>query len=92
MLPKRYSGCSTRPAQQSLWNSPGILALYVQKLSENAPVLNKTIREIHFSPEYSQYRAVAIKRKEETIIPTGDEVFHEGDLVYVVSTREGIRR
>lgn len=71
--------------------SGGILALYVQKLDQNAPVLNRTIREIYFSPEFSQYRAVAIKRNDETIIPTGDEIFMEGDLVYVVSTREGIQ-
>lgn len=70
--------------------SGGILALYVQKLDINAPVLNRTIRDIYFSPEYSQYRAVAIKRNDETIIPGGDDTFLEGDLVYVVSTREGI--
>ncbi|TFH37394.1 MAG: Trk system potassium transporter TrkA [Bacteroidia bacterium] len=70
--------------------SGGILALYVQKLDKNAPVINRTIREIYFSPEFSQYRAVAIKRNEETIIPTGDEIFMDGDMVYVVSTREGI--
>jgi trk system potassium uptake protein TrkA len=71
--------------------SGGILALYVQKLDQNAPILNKSIREIYFSPEYSQYRAVAIKRNEQTIIPTGDDIFMEGDNVYVVSTREGIQ-
>jgi len=71
--------------------SGGILALYVQKLGENAPVLHHTLKEISSSPEYSQYRAVAIKRYEKTIIPRGDEEFKENDLVYVVSTREGIK-
>ncbi|MDX2415194.1 MAG: Trk system potassium transporter TrkA [Bacteroidales bacterium] len=71
--------------------SGGILALYVQKLDKNAPVLNHTLKEISTSPEFSQYRAVAIKRSDKTIIPRGDEEFHEGDLVYVVSTREGIK-
>jgi trk system potassium uptake protein TrkA len=71
--------------------SGGILALYVQKLAKNAPVLHHTLKEISSSPEYSQYRAVAIKRLEKTIIPRGDEEFMENDLVYVVSTREGIR-
>ena len=71
--------------------SGGILALYVQKLDQNAPVVNRTLREIYFSPEFSQYRAVAIKRNDETIIPTGEEVFKDGDMVYVVSTREGIQ-
>ncbi|MFN2380220.1 MAG: Trk system potassium transporter TrkA [Bacteroidales bacterium] len=71
--------------------SGGILALYVQKLDSKAPIINKSIRDIYFSPEYSQYRAVAIKRGEQTIIPRGEDVFLEGDLVFVISTREGIR-
>lgn len=71
--------------------SGGILALYVQKLDDKAPIINRTIRDIYFSPEYSQYRAVAIKRGEQTIIPRGDDMFMEGDLVFVISTREGIR-
>jgi trk system potassium uptake protein TrkA len=71
--------------------SGGILALYVQKLDDKAPIINKSIRDIYFSPEYSQYRAVAIKRGEQTIIPRGDDLFMEGDLVFVISTREGIR-
>ncbi len=71
--------------------SGGILALYVQKLEKNAPVLHHTLKEIAQAPEYSQYRAVAIKRLEKTIIPRGDEEFQENDLVYVVSTREGIK-
>jgi trk system potassium uptake protein TrkA len=71
--------------------SGGILALYVQKLDDKAPIINKSIRDIYFSPEYSQYRAVAIKRGEQTIIPRGDDIFREGDLVFVISTREGIR-
>ncbi|MCA1756702.1 MAG: Trk system potassium transporter TrkA [Bacteroidales bacterium] len=71
--------------------SGGILALYVQKLDSKAPIINKSIRDIYFSPEYSQYRAVAIKRGEQTIIPRGEDVFMEGDLVFVISTREGIR-
>lgn len=71
--------------------SGGILALYVQKLDNNAPVLHHSLREIASAPEFSQYRAVAIKRREKTIIPRGDETFEENDLVYVVSTREGIK-
>ncbi len=71
--------------------SGGILALYVQKLEKNAPVLYHTLREIANTPDFDQYRAVAIKRNEKTIIPRGDEKFLEGDLVYVISTREGIK-
>lgn len=68
----------------------GKLAMYVQKLDENAPILNKSLQEISLTNSTDKYRAVAIKRNENTIIPRGDEYFHLGDLVFVISTNEGI--
>ncbi len=70
--------------------SGGMLSLYVQKLEDDAPVVNKKLRDVTRELRSTSYRAVAIKRDEETIIPRGDEIFKGGDLVYVVSTREGI--
>lgn len=70
--------------------SGGKLGMYVQKLDEKAPILNKTLEEISISRSTDQYRAVAIKRNEKTIIPRGKEQFQIGDLVYVISTHEGI--
>ncbi|MCF8223739.1 MAG: Trk system potassium transporter TrkA [Bacteroidales bacterium] len=71
--------------------SGGLLSLYVQKLEKNAPVVNKKLKDVSIDIKQSRYRAVAIKRNDETIIPRGDEMFREGDLVFVVSTREGIK-
>jgi len=72
--------------------SGGRLALYVQKLDKNAPVVDKKLRDVTLDLKSKEkYRAVAIKRDEETIIPRGDETFRAGDLVFVVSTREGIK-
>jgi trk system potassium uptake protein TrkA len=68
----------------------GLLSLYVQKLEKNAPVLDRTLEEVANSLGAIQYRAVAIKRNEMTIIPRGMEEFKEGDLAYVISTRDGI--
>lgn len=68
----------------------GKLSLYVQKLESNAPVLNKSLEEVANSLGSILYRAVAIKRNDRTIIPRGKEEFHEGDLAYVISTRDGI--
>lgn len=68
----------------------GKLSLYVQKLEANAPVLNKSLEEVANSFGAVQYRAVAIKRNDRTIIPRGKEEFQNGDLAYVVSTRDGI--
>jgi len=70
--------------------SGGKLAMYVQKLDEKAPILNKSLEEIAISNKTDQYRAVAIKRNEKTIIPRGNERFQLGDLVFVISTHAGI--
>src|SRR5665647_464977 len=70
--------------------SGGKLAMYVQKLDKNAPILNKSLQEISFSHRTDKYRAVAIKRNAVTIIPRGNEHFQLGDMVFVISTHEGI--
>jgi trk system potassium uptake protein TrkA len=70
--------------------SGGKLAMYVQKLDENAPILNKSLREIALSQQTDNYRAVAIKRNDVTIIPRGNERFLPGDTVFVISTKGGI--
>lgn len=70
--------------------SGGTLAMYVQKLDEKAPIINKTLEEIAITFKTDKYRAVAIKRNDKTIIPRGHERFMLGDLVYVISTHEGI--
>ncbi len=68
----------------------GKLAMYVQKLDEKAPIINKSLQEISISHRTERYRAVAIKRSGKTIIPRGNEQFRLNDMVYVVSTHEGI--
>ncbi|HLN22292.1 MAG TPA: Trk system potassium transporter TrkA [Bacteroidales bacterium] len=70
--------------------SGGKLAMFVQKLDEKSPILNKSLRDIAISNQTEKYRAVAIKRNEITIIPRGNETFMAGDTVFIISTREGI--
>jgi len=70
--------------------SGGMLTMFVQKLDEKAPILNKTLEEISIIHKTDKYRAVAIKRNDKTIIPRGKERFLLGDLVYVISTSEGV--
>jgi trk system potassium uptake protein len=70
--------------------SGGKLAMYVQKLDENAPILNKSLQEISISHRTDKYRAVAIKRNAVTIIPRGNEHFQLGDMVFIISTHAGI--
>ncbi len=68
----------------------GKLAMYVQKLDENAPILNKTLEEMSIDHSTDKFRAVAIKRNEKTIIPKGQDRFLPEDMVFVISTNEGI--
>ena len=68
----------------------GKLAMYVQKLDDNAPIINKSLEELSSTISTDKFRAVAIKRNENTIIPRGNEFFRSGDLVFVISTNEGI--
>jgi len=70
--------------------SGGQLVMYVQKLDEKAQVLNKSLKEITRQYRTDQFRAIAIKRNDKTIIPGSEEVFQLGDVVYIISTREGI--
>lgn len=67
----------------------GRLTLHAFKLSESAPIINKTLRETSPYTKYS-YRAVAITRNHKTIIPRGGDVFLPGDIVYVISNEENI--
>ncbi len=70
--------------------SGGKLSMFVQKLDQNAPIIDKSLEEISSTNKTDKYRAVAIKRDDKTIIPRGKEHFKLGDLVFVISTPEGI--
>ncbi|MEA3443710.1 MAG: Trk system potassium transporter TrkA [Bacteroidota bacterium] len=71
--------------------SSGLLSLYVIKLDENAPVLNKTLFDVAKSGMGTDFRAVAISRNGKTIIPHGNDVFMANDLVHVVTNQVGIK-
>jgi trk system potassium uptake protein TrkA len=77
-------------AFESVDFSGGKLSLYVLKLNENAPVLNKTLIEVTKDKEI-EFRAVAIARNGKTIIPRGSDQFKLNDLVYVVTSKAGIK-
>lgn len=71
--------------------SGGGLSLYVLKLDENAPVVSKSLIEMAKKNLKLEYRAVAITRNGETIIPRGCDMFLPNDLVYVITNPSGIR-
>lgn len=70
--------------------SGGRLSLFVIKLDQSAPIINKTLNEANSELSEMEFRAVAITRNSETIIPRGDDVFLPNDQVYVITNQAGI--
>ncbi len=70
--------------------SGGKLKLLVFKLEEGAPVIDRTLIDVlgDNTTELS-YRAVAISRNGETIIPRGNTEFRLDDTVYVITLPSG---
>jgi len=71
--------------------SGGKLHMYVIRLDKDAPIINKTLRELTPGDNGLDYRAVAITRHGHTIVPSGDDRFESGDLVYVISSKAGLK-
>lgn len=66
----------------------GALTLLGIKAWEGCEILNIPFKQV-FKPD-SPYHVVAIKRGNDTIIPTGDDMIMTGDLVYFMTTRENV--
>jgi len=66
----------------------GHLDLCVVKIREGAPMIGKQFMSGYFA--HGNYRIVAIKRGQETIIPGGTDAVEAGDLIYAVCTRENM--
>ncbi|MBA7533235.1 Trk system potassium uptake protein TrkA [subsurface metagenome] len=70
--------------------SGGKLSLYVVKIDEDSKIADRSLYEIGKEEEKHEFRAVAVTRDSETIIPTGDCVIQAGDFIYVIATQDGI--
>lgn len=68
----------------------GRLQIVVLRLTEGAPILDKTFEETWSVGESLKYRTVAISRDGRTIIPKRDTIFKEGDLIYVMARRDAV--
>lgn len=68
----------------------GKLSLFVIKLESDAPIIGKTLNEVQVNRKDLVFRAVAIARDNETVIPEPNEVFKENDLVYVITNQKGV--
>lgn len=68
--------------------SAGALLLIGVKLREGAEILNTTLANL--KDEDTPYHVVTIKRDNRTIIPRGDDMLHDNDIVYFTTTRKYI--
>ncbi len=68
------------------------LSLMLIRLDKHASVLNRSLNEIAEEQKDLNFRTIAIHRRSKTIIPKGNDVFREGDMAYVVTKQEGIKK
>ncbi len=68
--------------------SGGLLALVVVKLEPTSPLVGRKLMELADDGSISEFRAVAITRGSQTIIPRGQDVFFEGDVVYIIARKD----
>ncbi|MCK9628371.1 MAG: Trk system potassium transporter TrkA [Bacteroidales bacterium] len=71
--------------------SAGKLQLIVFRLDDGAPLIDKILGDLTISGEEPLYRAVAIARDGQTLIPRRNTRFKEHDLVFVISKRAGVQ-
>ncbi len=65
--------------------SSGKLSLVVFRLDASSPLIGRSLSGFADDDTPLQYRTVAINRDDKTIIPQRDEVFKDGDLIYVIT-------
>lgn len=69
----------------------GQLQMVGIRLDEGAPLIRKGLDYLSSEAEVTNYKVVAVGRDGATLIPkTEDFKFLEGDLVYIISTRDGL--
>lgn len=64
------------------------LILLAIKVREGATILNRKFNSGYF--DHGKYRVVAIRHKNSTIIPSGNDEIQAGDIVYFVTMKENI--
>ena len=78
-------------ASEFMSYSHGKLQLIVYKLEECSPMVDRTVAELRERTQ-NMFRCVAISRDSKTIIPKSATRFKLGDVVYLVSKKEGMEQ
>ena len=66
----------------------GSIILSGAKIRENAPISSRYIHEL--VPENKKFHVVAIKRNNQTLIPTGKDQILPGDILYFTTLRKNL--
>lgn len=72
--------------------SEGSLSLFLLKLDNKSHVLNKSLLQVAKENPDIHFRAVAIHRNNQTIIPSGEDIFLENDMAYVITQPDDVER
>ncbi len=74
--------------------SSGKLSLVVFRLEPSSPLVGRAVSGVGLESGASEsslsYRAVAITRMGQTIIPRNDETFMEGDVIYLIARQDAV--
>ena len=68
----------------------GKIILIGIKLDRDCPIIGKSLAEVSSAYTELTFRTVAIKRRDRTIIPGGDDKFIGGDNVYVTTKQDSL--
>ena len=68
--------------------SSGLLSLVVFRLEPTSPLLGRKLVDLATDASISEFRAVAVTRGSQTIIPRGADEFFEGDVVYAITRKD----
>ena len=80
----------TNAASESIEFENGKIVLLGLDIDEHAMVAHKTVEEIARRSDKRSYVMVAIRRKDESIIPKGNTVVKPGDHLYIITHSEGM--
>ena len=74
--------------RQYLDFSDGALVVLATKIRSSSPLCKKQLSEAFL--DNTKVRIVAIKRGNRTIIPSGKDHIYAGDIVYFITTQDGV--
>jgi trk system potassium uptake protein TrkA len=70
----------------------GKLVLFTLKVAHDNPIAGKTLVEVAREYEFLKARVVALSRGNRTIIPRGRDKVLPGDIIYIITDKDGLEQ